>query len=381
MKEEKVYKELLRIDDFKQFDVDQEWDSFMQKASLKNKPSSDQILDTNPDRSTPVRRLPIVGMSIAASLILLLGCMYFFNLKPETDIDPILVEDTIPVEAPPIEIVEVEQETVEPEPVIQTPEVVDNTPKREQVDQPDAISQLKNKPLVVADSPKPTSPAPEYKRYEIGELIDLSDGSTVTALTVATMSIPKSFEDSDVRNIKIRSGYAEFDVTKNEEKAFKVTTLNSEVSVLGTTFSLLSEGIETTVKTIEGLVEFYALASPDEKVTIREGEEYKFDGSTMAAIAVQEEPEVIEKERTNILKGVENLFNNSYAKVKLKRNAIKKEDEMLEVGFPERILSKPSPSNLAEIIDILNEKFDMNYEKGDCDTCYSIEYIRVKDDK
>lgn len=377
MKEEIVYKELKHIDDFKQFDVDQEWTSFLQKTTSSDRPASIHTLDTDSRESAPVRRLPFVGMSIAASLILLIGCMYFFNLKSETEIDPIIVEEPAPVEVKTPEPVPVEVELeIAPAPVI-----VENTPVRDEIGQPEQITPIENTPLAVVESPKPKLPAPEFKRYDIGDLIDLSDGSSVKALAVSTMSIPKSFDDSSVRNIKIRSGFAEFDVTQNVDKAFVVTTLNSEVSVVGTTFSLLSEGVESTVKTIEGLVEFYALSKPEEKVTIKEGEEFKFDGADMVAIAVQEEPEIIENKSTYNLQGVGSLFKSSYPDVKLKRNAIKKAAEMLEVEFPSRVLTKTSPSNLAEIIEILTEKFDMDFEKGDCDTCYSIESIRIKEDK
>lgn len=375
MKEEKIHKELNHLDDFKEFDVEQEWTSFLEKATNGDDEIILNVDETN-TKSAQVRRLPRLGLSIAASLILIIGCMYFFNLKSETNIDPILVET-------PVEKIEV----IEPEPVTPEPEIVEKVnpkevvvPKanpipKEKVDPAELIT-LDNKPLAVADSPKPNAPATEYEKYEIGELINLSDGSTVEILDLAIMNIPESFDGASTRNIKIKSGNAEFTVTKSETQPFSVTTSNSEVSVLGTTFRLLSEGLETTVKTVEGIVEFYTLDNPEEKYTVNAGEEFMFDGSMILNVSESIEEESEPKMNQNSLEGLKNLLKINFPdNVKVDDNAVKKSDANKLVNIPTEY------EDFLKVIELLEEQVTIKYKEGKCDSCYIIESIKIKDDK
>lgn len=374
MKEEKIQRELLNMADFKEFDVDQEWTSFIAKTKVNTSTTVASTIDVRKNDSVPVRRIPRAWFAAAASLILLIGCMYFFNLKPETDIDPILAEEQVPVAPTP------EVQIADPEPIVTEPEIVENVVPKEKPTAKEKVTVLdqiniENKPFVVADSPKPSAPSPEYRLYLTGDLIDLSDGSTVEVVSTAVMSIPESFENKMTRSIKIRSGNAEFAVRRHESQPFIVTTTSSEVSVLGTTFRLLSEGIETTVKTIEGLVEFYALANPDEKIKINAGEEYKFDGSGIQLISEPEVPEEATSEYP--LHGVESLFKTSYKdKIKLKPGSFKKSERDTRFKLPSSVLKSPNPANLNRIIDILKENFKTEITEGDCDSCYIIHSIR-----
>ena len=382
MKEEKIHKELVNLIDFKEFDVDQEWNSFLDKAKTIQPALQGNKLEDNV-KSAPVRRLPRLGLSVAASLILLIGCMYFFNLKPETDIDPILAEQQVPAEVIP------QVQITDTEPAVTEPEIVEYVTPKEKVVPKEKLTPketvtlaeqiiIENKPFVVADIPMPEAPAPEYERYEIGEILNLEDGSTIEILDVAIMKIPETFKGASSRNIKIKRGNSEFTVTKNESQPFSVTTTNSEVSVLGTTFRVLSEGIETTVGTIEGLVEFYAIADPEQKVQISAGEEYKFDGSAMEQLSGQVETPEAEMTQTS-LEGLKNLFEQNFSgKVNVKGNAVKSSEISQLVDIPENF---EEFEDFLKVIELLEEHVTIKYKERRCDSCYTIESIRVKDNK
>ncbi len=79
--------------------------------------------------------------------------------------------------------------------------------------------------------------------------LTLSDGSEVWLNADSRITFPKYFE-KDTRSIKLE-GEAFFEVVKNKQKPFIVTTSNSQIKVLGTSFNVNSHSIgnntETTV--------------------------------------------------------------------------------------------------------------------------------------
>ena len=85
---------------------------------------------------------------------------------------------------------------------------------------------------------------------ERGKLVLLSDGSKVYLNKNASLTYPEKFEKNK-RNV-ILNGEAFFEVTKDLNKPFIVTTSNSEITVLGTSFNInaeIKDYTEVTVKT------------------------------------------------------------------------------------------------------------------------------------
>jgi ferric-dicitrate binding protein FerR (iron transport regulator) len=104
--------------------------------------------------------------------------------------------------------------------------------------------------------------------------IELPDGSTVSLNQNSQISYPKSFKK---RNIKL-SGEAFFDVARDEERPFIITSGETETRVLGTSFNVRAypEDDKVTVTVSSGRVEFNAEDNPAQKVVLQVNEEGVF---------------------------------------------------------------------------------------------------------
>jgi len=85
-----------------------------------------------------------------------------------------------------------------------------------------------------------------------GEKIILNDGSVVWLNKNAKLSYPKKFK-GETREVKLE-GEAFFEVTKNPKKPFIVETSFSTVTVLGTTFNINTDSLQTNVSVATGKV-------------------------------------------------------------------------------------------------------------------------------
>ena len=105
----------------------------------------------------------------------------------------------------------------------------------------------------------------------INEPFKLADGSIVYLNRNSEISFSKDF-GKDNRNLSLK-GEAFFEVKRNEELPFRITTLESTVEVLGTSFNIYSdESEEVKVSVVSGLVAF-SISKQDETLMLKAGEQ------------------------------------------------------------------------------------------------------------
>ncbi len=81
----------------------------------------------------------------------------------------------------------------------------------------------------------------------------LSDGTKIWLNSKAKISYPQEFQ-GDTRSVKLE-GEAFFEVAKNPDKPFIITTRHSSIQVLGTSFNVNNEKEKTTISVKTGKVE------------------------------------------------------------------------------------------------------------------------------
>ena len=106
--------------------------------------------------------------------------------------------------------------------------------------------------------------------------LSMPDGSTIWLNTGSTLSYPEVFSDND-RVVKL-NGEAFFEITKDTNRPFRVSTNRTTVTVLGTAFNVRDRANETAsaVSVKEGKVRVEATKT-QEKVTLTANESAVFD--------------------------------------------------------------------------------------------------------
>lgn len=98
----------------------------------------------------------------------------------------------------------------------------------------------------------------------------MADGSMVYLNKNSEISFSKEFENKN-RNITLK-GEAFFEVKKDEHIPFIITTYNTKIQVLGTSFNVYSDKKEQVrVSVVSGIVEFYT-ENDIERIKLRAGE-------------------------------------------------------------------------------------------------------------
>lgn len=128
----------------------------------------------------------------------------------------------------------------------------------------------------------------EYKKYaatqyrmETGKgeraTLILPDGTKVSLNSESVFTYPASFGKTD-RNVRLE-GEAYFEVTHDEELPFLVQLKQAYVKVLGTTFNIHAYPVDSWVETalVEGQVEFYEAADPNNRITLSPDQTARFD--------------------------------------------------------------------------------------------------------
>jgi len=102
--------------------------------------------------------------------------------------------------------------------------------------------------------------------------IELADGSTIWLNENSRLSYPSVFSGND-RSVRLE-GEAFFDITKDPSKTFKITTDESTVAVLGTSFNVRAYSNEpaTTVHVKTGRVQFTSINSSDKVILTKDME-------------------------------------------------------------------------------------------------------------
>ncbi len=91
--------------------------------------------------------------------------------------------------------------------------------------------------------------------------IQLADGSLIKLNIGSSLRYPESF-DNDTREVEL-TGEAYFDITRDEARPFIITTSQSKVEVLGTSFNVRESDVEknTSVAVISGKVRMTSIAN------------------------------------------------------------------------------------------------------------------------
>ncbi len=161
---------------------------------------------------------------------------------------------------------------------------------------------------------------------ESGKLVLLSDGSQVWLNRNATLTYPEKFEKHN-RKVELK-GEAFFEVSKNPEKPFIVSTSNSSVEVLGTSFNINSNSKKTEVTVTTGKVKV-TNANKSNNVIITKG---------LSAIVSGTEVEKYQTENINYLSWKTGEFV-------FKDVAIEKVIEDLNTYYPEQLRVGGSTGN------------------------------------
>ena len=101
--------------------------------------------------------------------------------------------------------------------------------------------------------------------------VTFADGSTAELADGARLAVPEDGAD-DARQARLLVGRALFRVERDASDPFEVTTPNAEVTVLGTTFTVQANDVETEVVLVSGAVALAPRAMPDAAVTLRPGQ-------------------------------------------------------------------------------------------------------------
>lgn len=362
MKEDNIDKEIVHIDDFKMFNVEQEWSVFLAKTKEETTTSSPVITST--PSGGHVRKLPLRILSIAAGLAALIGCFFFMNRETAYN----------------------SQEEIAKAPVKQNVIQKEITPDdKEQTVKEDAIVDL--------------VPQTDFRKYDINEEIILSDGSTLTMLAKSSIKFPKSFDGLSERYVELESGNVEFDVVSNQNQPFRVLTENSGIYITGTTFTLKKSGIETVVKTISGSVEMYSREDESIKTVINAGEEFIFNGKDIVEVSLVKELPIEENiidqkpvletpvKKEDVVMSSYNLANikdlaseHFENNLKFKRKAIEKSLLNETIKIPQSAINTGDISTVDVILKALDEQFELEYSTIDeCESCYEISSIKIKE--
>jgi len=100
------------------------------------------------------------------------------------------------------------------------------------------------------------------------QTVTLADGSTVELADGARLQV----SDDQARQARLLGGEALFQIVRDSDNPFEVTTPNAEVTVLGTTFSVDATDVETEVVLVEGAVTLAPRATPDAAVRLEPGQ-------------------------------------------------------------------------------------------------------------
>ena len=131
--------------------------------------------------------------------------------------------------------------------------------------------------LYIILKPGEIGPDPIYYHTSQNEVLDivLPDGSKVWLNTNSSLELSNSF-DKQQRKVKLR-GEAYLEISRNEEKAFKVLTGRTTTKVLGTSFYLKSYDKEKVLLIVtNGKVKFYKNFQPQKGIVFSAGDKGEY---------------------------------------------------------------------------------------------------------
>lgn len=185
----------------------------------------------------------------------------------------------------------------------------------------------------------------------------LEDGSSIWLEEGSSLSYSKGFGE-DHRNLKLE-GKAFFDVARNEDVAFNISSNDIDVSVLGTSFTVDTQDGKNIVTVTSGKV---AVKSDDQEVTLTKNEKIIFENNKFIEQSIDSEELVWRNSNLSfnnaplnqVIADI-NLFHNN--KIVLNSNV-----KNLDCPFTARGLADTS---FEDIIEILKITYDIEAEDLD----------------
>lgn len=206
--------------------------------------------------------------------------------------------------------------------------------------------------------------------------VELPDNTIVSLEDGATISYPKSFKGKEKRIVKLQ-GIATFDVHEDKDQPFIVQTYNSGIKALGTIFEVDGSAPEVTgVKNIEGLIKFFEKENEENFVEVKEGESFKFDGKGFAnvtplppTIKTFEAPPPPQIPYHSVREIVNYMYTISNG------HAVPKGGDF---DWNKKIQVDLKTLNLEKLIRDIQLKASLTLIKKDCSDCYEIRSFRVR---
>lgn len=113
--------------------------------------------------------------------------------------------------------------------------------------------------------------SPVYRAFNAGDEkqeVQLADGSIIKLNAGSTLEYPEEFV-GETRNVKLQ-GEAFFDIKRDESKPFIITTTQSRVEVLGTSFNIREDQLNsnTTIAVLSGKVRLTSAFDDSKSLTL-----------------------------------------------------------------------------------------------------------------
>ena len=115
------------------------------------------------------------------------------------------------------------------------------------------------------------------------KMLNLPDGTSILLAQGGFISYSENFSETE-RLIKLK-GEAFFDVAKDKNRPFIITTSHTKTRVLGTSFRITEMNKQTAIKVQSGIVEFIDKDDPNNKLKLTKGESARFFENQHALIS------------------------------------------------------------------------------------------------
>jgi len=299
------------IRDYKKVDVDAEWAKFnMTIASEQNLSNQDPLLS-----KTKQRKFNLLPYSIAASLAILIGALFF--LKSDN----------------------------------REPNVVEVMQEQSEMLRIDARSEAKS--------------------------ITLSDGTFIALKPNAIIEYSTSFSIEDTREVSLIKGLAEFDVAHDANKKFIVTCDGVGIEVLGTVFKVNADNNQVDVSLISGSVKAYEIANLGNNIVMEPGDNISFAENKFIKEVTEVIP-IAPVQNSVVVKPVKKIKGSLYKLgdvltfLDKKYGKKLKIDRKLGVDKSEQIRIDINQADLNTILQDLEKVTTLTTRAGKCDDCLII---------
>lgn len=229
---------------------------------------------------------------------------------------------------------------------------------------------------------------------ELSKSLILPDSTVVNLNPYSSIEYSVSLDKESSRQVKLLSGSADFDVTHDADRKFKVFCDGIGIEVLGTVFSVnkSNDGVDVNLKS--GAISAYKvndktssiLMQPGDQLSFKEGKFIKTENSNITDVLPKEEiapviektiepvipvvaketsKEIKEEGSTYPIGKVLDFIDNSFGK-RLKV------DKRLGVDLEESIWFHIHEEDLEVMLKKLEEATGLTTRPGKCDDCYII---------